>query len=150
MPGCCDYVSRNGALCGKGFMPGFERCAKHRERPAIKASNPCTNCGKPTSRAAGLCIGLTCGWNQYCRELRARKSLDKRNALRADQIVSQAFVNPVDDPVAEARNAALIQAENAILLLIRASEVDAEAAAERCRAARATLLDFQGATRQVC
>jgi len=84
MPGSCPYVNAKGETCGKGFAAGHSHCAHHRVRPAPKPSHPCASCGKPTKREQGECLGRSCGWNAYRRELAARKK-----AAAAEELAAQ-------------------------------------------------------------
>ena len=84
MPGSCPFINAKGETCGKGFAAGNSHCAHHRVRPAPKPSHPCASCGRPTKRVQGVCLGKSCGWNAYRRELAARKK-----AAAAEELAAQ-------------------------------------------------------------
>jgi hypothetical protein len=92
MPGSCPYVNTRGRPCGGGFAAGFTHCAHHREKTAPKPTQPCTSCGKPTKRPAGICLGRACGWNLYRRELLQRKKAAglAPRVLTAEELVALA------------------------------------------------------------
>ena len=83
----CPYIKMSGEVCNRP-IGSFTLCGHHRERAASKPATPCAKCGKPTKREAGLCLGRSCGWNDYRRDLARRKKASLAKELANTRVAT--------------------------------------------------------------
>lgn len=139
----CQYIKRDGVVCGKGCRGDSGLCGHHRPKPAAKPFAPCESCGAQTRRivdGSPLCMKKGCGWNEYRRSVRAAKKAAPAIAEAEAQAANmRAICERIRD---EAEAAAAAEAEAAAVAEREALAVLA-AIQERRRVATAKLAEVR-------